>query len=883
MRLVCLLFATIGLSAVAQELAFPLTARLQSRIPAAGLPADSYYLPGSSDVTCFEGSASGSRILCLSDSGTILEWTADDRIRTVADGFVGPLQAKVAPNGSIYVLDKGRGTLSKIAPNGTVSVVMKSGSDRVIRERMDPASFDLPLFVVSRDNYLNSAQLAMDPQGNPYLGFLREETNNDTGTKRFLYIFRLEANDTALILHWDGSATLANATSLPTFDALSVDKDRNIFFSTGGRLNRLTPSLQDTALVDGRYTVLNSNPVQGIVQTDDGNIFLHSRTSKALFRLAFADLRVDLDQFSTLTGFIARRGNQLIGLDLQQKRSLQYAPDPARLFVPQLVSRLLRYIPATGSNSFRAAFDNPVSVSVDLLSQVFVADAEDMSVYRIAANGTVTRVAQSNYNPDVPVTRPTTENQAMDSMPYPVISIAHDVDGRLLMIDSNCTFFVQTGANTARRAGGFSNCANAAMLYDQAKRLHVALPVRGLVLTGTGDTLTGDWQFSTTFTSSSNVRSISMLPSGDVLVLEGTALGTWSLKRVNPNTKDVTPIRLDDAIANGNNLNLTSIATDAGGRILAVACCTIGSSNESSRRYLYNFQLSGTNVLSGSPRPVTYYDGAGQVPDRLFSHPRGILIRTNQNRIYYFEDQQFRSQASVSLPNRQTWTYKPDSGVQELAVPVFPGYGPTAFRTKLTCDNGFEKFLRLGPSAAVAPTQLRLGLDTQAAPSRAASCKIELSAVDTTRVLATTTVDLAPDAALLAQIPSISLLEQLTPFKVDPTQSTVTKTVRLINNSPDNVAIQLEGTLPDGITATPATLTLEPKQSGDVTFTIVPPQLFRQSYQIPLRANCATCKAAVPMELSFQITGRTTSIDISAESALVDIAALNTRNSSRQS
>jgi uncharacterized protein (TIGR03437 family) len=874
------------LPAAAQEFAFPLTARLQPGNAAAGVPADAYYLPGSADVTCFDSTPSGTRFFCLSDSGTVMEWSADNRVRQLADGFLGPLQARAAPDGTLYVLDLGRGTLSRVTPNGTVTRLMGAGGDRVIRDRMDPATFDLPLFTISRDTYINSVQLAIDPAGNPYLGILREENVIDSGQplqRRFLYIFRFENQFTAMVLHWNGSASLAGRTSLPEFDALSIDKDRNIFYAAGGQLFRLSPSLALTPLINGRYTVLNSNPVKSIVQTDDGNIFLHSPSTGNLFRLAFEDLRVDLDNFARLQGRIARQGGTLVAFDLANKRLLRYNSDPARLFVQQETARLLRFIPITGNSAFRPAFDNPVSASTDFQGQVYVAEGGDGAVYRIGANGTVTRVARSTFNPDSPTPPPvTSENTPMDSLPFPIVALANDVDGRLHMLDRNCNFFIQTGPNVARRIRGFSslNCAEAAIVIDLQKRTHIAFFEQGEIHTGTGDPLVGDWNFARTY-SAGRIRSISLLLSGDLLLLGGPNPSAWSLSRLNPSNQAVTPIKLDDALAYGGSLRISSIAVDFGGRILAVGCCSAGSSNESGRRYLLSFQLSGTNVLSGQSRPVTFFDGGTQAPDRLFFHPRGMLIRTNLGRLYYFEDAQFRAEAALSLPNRQSWTYTPDSGVQELAIPVTPGYGPTAFRTRLSCDRGFDKFVRLGPAAAVAPTQLRFALDTLEAPSRSASCRVELLATDTARVLASTTIDMVPDPVRLAQIPAISLLEQLTPFTADPLQTSIAKSIRLFNNSPDPVEIELEGVLPDGITALPAKLTLDSKKSGEFVFTILPGRLFRQHYQIPLRAVCAACAQPLPFALTFQISGRTTSIDITAEAALVDLAALNLRNTSR--
>ncbi|MFN0102831.1 MAG: hypothetical protein ACKV2U_12160 [Bryobacteraceae bacterium] len=891
MNRICLLFAWayLCIPADSQEFAYPLTARLQSRIPTSGMPAEAYYLPGSGDVSCFEATPSGGRFLCLSETGSIVEWTADNRIRQVADGFLGPMQAKAAPDGTLYVLDLGRGTLSQVATDGTVTRLMGSGSDRVIRERMDPRTFDLPLFTLSRDTYSNSVQLAIDPVGNPYLGILREENTKEGGqdvVSRFFYIFRLENRVTSMVLHWNGTSTLAGKTSLPQFDALSVDKDRNIFMSTDGEVSRLTPSLQYTALVGGRYTVLATNPIKSIVQTDDGNIFLYSPSSTNLFRLFFAELRVDLDAFAKLKGRIARQGNQLIGLDLNEKRLLGYAADPAGVFVPGETARLLRYIPITGNIAFRPAFDNPVSVSTDNQGQIYVVEGADGSVYRIAANGAVQRTARSSFNPDSPPPpRLTSENVPIDALPYPIVAVANDSDNRLYMLDRNCNFFIQTSVTIARRAKEFQidgGCAEAAIVADQIKRVHVVFMAKGDVQTGTGDPLSGEWNFTPTY-SAGRLQSVALLPTGDLLLLGGRNANFWTMTRINPTTKVAVPIQVDASLTANVNLRISSIAADFGGRILAVSCCSTGSSNESGRRYLFSFQLSGTNVLTGQPRPVAFFDGAQQAPESLFSHPRGVLIRTNLSRLYYFEDAQFRAQSAVSLPNRQTWTYTPDAGVQELAVPVSPGFGPTAFRTRIACDRNFEKFVRLGPSAAVAPTQLRLALDTLAAPSRAAACRIELLSVDNNRVMANTTIDMVPDAAKLALIPAISVLEQLTPFKVDPAQTSVTKPVRLFNNAPESVVIRLEGAFPDGISVSPATLTLEPKQSGDFVFTITPKQLFRQHYTLPFRAACTACAQPVNMELSFQIGGRTTSIDITAEAALIEIGALNARNVSRLS
>ena len=326
-----------------------------------------------------------------------------------------------------------------------------------------------------------------------------------------------------------------------------------------------------------------------------------------LFRLSFGELIVNLDNFGTLNGLIARQGGQLVGLDLNEKRILRYVADPARVFVPREVARLLRFIPITGNAAFRAAFDNPVSVSTDNLGQVFVVEGNDGAVYRIASNGAVTRVAKSTFNPDnPPPPRLTTENVAMDALPYPIVAVANDFEGRLFMLDRNCSLFIQIGTNTARRAKEFvgnTGCADAGLLSDQAKRIHIAFSVQGEIQTGTGDPLSGEWNFTRTY-AGGRLRSVSLLPSGDLLILEGSP-NFWAMKRLNTQTQVATRLNIDDSLRTNTNLRLSSAAVDFSGRILAVSCCTAGSSNESGRRYIFNFQLSGTNVLTGAARPVT--------------------------------------------------------------------------------------------------------------------------------------------------------------------------------------------------------------------------------------------------------------------------------------
>ncbi|MBM3787312.1 MAG: hypothetical protein FJW30_23380 [Acidobacteria bacterium] len=880
MALRILLILLVSASVAAQELAFPLTARLQSRVPSGGIAADSFYLPGSADVGCFEGTSTNRRFLCLSDSGTILEWTAENRIRQLADGFTGPLRARAADDGSLYVLDLGRGTLSLIAPNGTVTRIMASGSDRVIRPQLDPRTFDLPYFVLSRDFYQNSTQMAVDPQGNLYIAILREENTVEAGqpsTKRFFWVLRMENRGTTLALHFDGTSAMAGKSALPDLTSFSVTADRTMIFAMDGQISRLAGT-NYTEFRGGTFTQLNANPAGEVASLSNGDTIIQTQ-SGSLFRLAFAELRTDLNPIGRLTGKIARAGNQVIGFDYNENRLVRFVPNAQTIYASEEVARMLRYIPVTGNNAFRPAFDNPVSVSVDNQGQVYVVEGEDGSVYRITTNGVLQRAATPAIPP---IVTPPSEAIPSNALPAPVVAVTNDSDGRLYLVDRQCNFFVQTEPNILRRAGNLgAGCDRVSMLTDSAKRVHIAVHSTGQIVTGNGDPIAGNWTFSPAY-SGQPILSMSLLPTGELLVLDGANLNFWRLHRVNPTSRAVVTLRLDDSLRTSGNVRLSSVAVDSASRILAVSCCTTGSTSQAGRQYLISMTYDGNNLLTGASRPVTFFDEPGQSPVQVFTHPRGALIRTNLNRIYYFEDPQFRATSSVGLPNRQTWTYPPDSGTQELSIPVNPGFGPTAFRTRMSCTNDFDRFVRIGPAAAVAPTQLRLALDTLNAPSRAASCRIEILAVDTARLLANTTVDLTPDAELLRRIPPLSVLDQLTPFSVDPASPTVTRTIRVFNNAPDAFAASVSGTLPEGIAITPASVQLQPKQSGEFTITLTTASLPRQQYRVPLRARCTPCSTdPVLLDLSFQISGRTTSIDLSAEAALVEASSINARNTSR--
>lgn len=873
-------------SIAGQEFAYPLTAPLQSRVPAAGLSADAYYLPGSSSVSCFEGTASGSRYLCLSDSGTILEWTSEGRIRPFASGFTTPIIAKAGDDGSLYVLELTRGVLSLVSREGTVTRLMGSGGDRVIRPQLDPKTFDLPYFTLSRDFYQNSVQMAVDRAGSLYVGIVREENTLDSGanvTKRFLWILRMDNKGSSLSLHFDGTANMAARSALPTFDALSVNAEKEIYLSLSGQLSRISSTGNYLDLRGGSYNRFSEqfDPVSNILDVGNGVVVLYSGLSGAIVRLAISPLNTQVTDVGTVTGSLTRQAENLMALDLNENRLLRFTPTAeAPFYSREIAANMLRYIPITGNTGFRAAFDNPISASVDNLQQVFVVEGEDGSVYRIAANGVVSRQAKTIFNPDNPGTYVfTSETVAMDAMPYPVIAVANNAQGRLFMMDRACNLFAQVDTNGARRIHKLSAtvCREGYMVFDLGGRLNVALVAQGRVMSGTGDPVAGEWNFSEIFAGTGRIRSLSLMTSGDLLVVDGIN----SLKRVNPATRAMVRLRYDESLNSNVNLRVTSVATDFGGRILAVTCCTTGASSEAGRRYLFSFQLNSGDVLTGSARPVAYFDGLQQSPDFLIGHPRGVIIKTDQNRLYYLEDARFSSESGVSLPGRQTWTYTPNAGTQEIGMPVNPAYGPTAFRTRISCEGNFERFVRVGPSAAVAPTQLRLAFDSTAAPSRAASCRIELTTADGSRVMANTIVDLVPDPIKLAEIPTISVLEQFAPFAIDPAGPPVTRSLRVLNNAPDTVDVHIDANLPDGVTKVPASLSLEPKQSGEFTFTFDPAKLFRQHYQIPLRTDCSACAAPVHSSLTFQIAGRTTSIDITAESALIDIAALNARNANR--
>ena len=80
--------------------------------------------------------------------------------------------------------------------------------------------------------------------------------------------------------------------------------------------------------------------------------------------------------------------------------------------------------------------------------------------------------------------------------------------------------------------------------------------------------MNGSWTFSKTYTHpSGGIRSVSLLISGDLLLLGGTSANFWSLQRLNTTTQAVTELRLDASLRTNVNLKISSVAVDFGGPI----------------------------------------------------------------------------------------------------------------------------------------------------------------------------------------------------------------------------------------------------------------------------------------------------------------------------
>ena len=864
---------------------------MRSTVPLTPVTSENVYLPPGGSVSCLDAVNNGSRYVCLADTGAILEWTRDNQFRRLADGFKGPLQARASPDGSIWVLDYGLGMLFRISREGTVSEILGSGSNTDIL-RPGVASFGLRAFILPAAGPGSGVEIASDGNGNLYIGLIDEAffgLGAARQIRRKFAVLRIRPGTTTPELFWDASAYFAERTDALRITALAVDPAQNICFVINGKLFRRTGGGTVTELAGGRYAALDADPVKTIISGADGDYILHT-VNGMLFRLAFGELRVELEPFGRLDGVIARQGTELVGIDLAFKRLTGYVRNATGGYAARELGKLAQLLPVLGSRVARQPLERPVSVTTDRESLLLVVEEREGSVYGFANDNVVSRIARSTYDPaNPPPSVLRTESFTLDTLPYRVVAAASSSEGRLHLVDRACNLLVQTEGREVRmvhRLLANSECGAATILFDAGRRVIVALHSQGQLLLGSGNATEGEWTFGRIYSASTSILSAFNLPSGEIFVLEGNGTTSWQARRVNPVTSRAIPISVDPN-SRIPNLRLSSASADSSGRIIAVTCCTGTESGGTGTKQVVVLSYSGT-ALTGIPTPVTLMEALpGEQPEAVFPYAKGLMVRASTNRLFTGDLTRVRSADSLpaggnrlSLGGNVFLTFTPGQK-RDLTIKLTSGFTFVRFRSSLLCTGIYSRYASLGPAAGVAPANLTFTLDTEAVSLINGSCTITVRS-DNYGEIARSEVFLVPDNLpggnpVEPSRNDISVFDSPAPFSFDVKQTEVQRSIYIHNRAADRRIVRISAPVVAGLTVEPAAVDVPAYSFGTFVVKITPSALTRQSYSLPLSFGCTQC-IAEEIRLSFQVTQNPVSIDLSAESALIDEGVVKVRN-----
>jgi len=859
------------------EFAYPFTAKIQARPTTEGQPAESFFLPRSARLTSFDALPTGKRILCLSEAGSVLEWTADNRIRRVAEGFQGPIQARLTNDETVWVLDEGRGTLHRILPDGTKTRILGEGRNRNVEEisiNSSPGAFDFSYFLLSRPGIISSAQLATDPSGDVFV-FVATETRSATLVTQTLFVLRLGNGGTVLSIHWSDSKRygdnlkekpLDEAPPTPRIDALTIDGSGNIVFAINGQLRRLSGQKELRNLRGGNFAGFAVNPVTSLVSVPDQQTLIHTRDG-SLFSSVIGPLDGDLISLGRLDGSIAREGNSLIAIDLFSDRLIRYQFAANRGVTISEAGKLLHTLPLTSDLAIRPAFDAASSVTVDTAREVFVVDGGDGNLYKISPNGAIRRTAATDFVPDrTPRGQFSSELFRMEAMPYPISSANKRNDGQMFLVDTNCNVFAQLNDTTLRHLGQISKsdgCQNSSIVFDTSRTLHVALG-QGNIFAGTGDIEAGVWTFDQTYSGGNGIRSISQQPTGEFLVLEGDGISPGRLRIFNPTTRrirDVTP----DRSLQSTNLVMTSAVAMGGGGILTI-----------SGKQMIRLEVTDAGVLQsfgvGTPGRVALFGSVDEVPNDLFWHPLGAVVKSSSGRLFFYPNSRISDQDLLVMPSSQKFIFQPGRQDQEFIIPMRASAGTAiGFRAALTCSTyPYNQLVRLGPLTGQTPVDLTVRVQSDWVILTNGRCTIEITSVSTGKQIRRTEINLEPDSEATKKIPAFGLLDVLSPLRIDPGAAPFRQSLRIVNKSPSNNYFTMQGQMPEGVTIPIPYLSLEPYGTGQFDIEIVPSRLRGQNHQIPFRIECAGCSLIENATLILQLIRGASVMELSSETATID-------------
>ena len=340
-----------------------------------------------------------------SSNHTIRRITAAGVVTTLAGtaGTTGPAQATPAKfhepfgvatdnAGNVYVADTNNNAIRKITPAGVVTTLAGGNGMGSTDGTGSGAKFAEP------------HGLVLDSSGNVYV---TDYVNMTIRKVTPAGVVTTLAGSPGVEGFVNGTGTAARFKSL---QGIAIDTSGNLYIADSGNrsIRKITPVGVVTTFVDGTNGQLGSP--RGVVVDGTGTLYVTDYTAHVVYRVTSAGVVSRFAGLQTGAGAGPMPGNT----DGPTTSALFNAPSAitsdsaGNLYVADTASNTIRKI-ASGNvttlaglagrsssvdgKGSAARFEDPYAVAVDGSGNVYVADATDHSIRKIAADGTVTTLA----------------------------------------------------------------------------------------------------------------------------------------------------------------------------------------------------------------------------------------------------------------------------------------------------------------------------------------------------------------------------------------------------------------------------------------------------------------------------------------------------------
>lgn len=301
--------------------------------------------------------------------------------------FNEPFGIAVDSAGTVYVADTNNGAIRKISPAGVVTTLAGGTGAGYADGTGTAAKFHEP------------HGIAVDPSGNVYVADYENNVVRKITAAGVVTTLAGTANTPGSA---EGQGTAASFMSL---QGIAVDSTGNIFVVDSGNraIRKITPSGLVSTFVGGLSSNQFGQP-SGLTIDASGNLYVTDSSSNVIYKVTAAGVVTKVAGTAptpgSTDGTSAALFNTPSGITVDSANNL---------YVADTSNNTIRMITATGTvttlaglagrtssvdgSATTARFEDPYALAVDAAGNVYVADATDHSIRKIASDGTTTTLA----------------------------------------------------------------------------------------------------------------------------------------------------------------------------------------------------------------------------------------------------------------------------------------------------------------------------------------------------------------------------------------------------------------------------------------------------------------------------------------------------------